>query len=216
MKSFLPLTFLLIFNSCASVDTSRIAPGYAEAFKAINQVLFGVNNSFPPEVIKNIPYASMLVKIGNGPSALMILESKNNDSYTWVSADGIYLVINNGKIIKTYGLNNNLKERLLPRVDWDQDLLDEMQFTSYSSFSQPTLNNLPVISTYSARVSLDTKLFFDTKKLYFIEEKIVSESIGWEETNKYWVDDTNFVWKSVQHISPRLPKITFEVTKKPL
>ena len=42
----------------------------------------------------------MLVKIGNGPTALMILESKNNEDYTWVSADGVYLVINNGKIIK--------------------------------------------------------------------------------------------------------------------
>ena len=31
------------------------------------------------------------------------------NDYTWVSADGVYLVINNGKIIKTTGLNNNLK-----------------------------------------------------------------------------------------------------------
>ena len=60
-----------------------------------------------PEVIKNIPYASMLVRIGKGPEGLMILESINDDDYTWVSADGVYLVINNGKIIKTHGLNNN-------------------------------------------------------------------------------------------------------------
>ena len=42
----------------------------------------------------------------------MILESINDDDYSWVSADGVYLVINNGKIIKTHGLNNNLKENL--------------------------------------------------------------------------------------------------------
>ena len=28
-----------------------------------------------PEVIKNIPYASMLLRIGKGPQGLMILES---------------------------------------------------------------------------------------------------------------------------------------------
>ena len=43
----------------------------------------------------------MLLKIGKGPNGLMILESLNDDDYTWVSADGVYLVINNGKIIKT-------------------------------------------------------------------------------------------------------------------
>ena len=40
----------------------------------------------------------MLVKIGKGPTALMILEGVNGDEYTWVSADGVYLVLKEGKI----------------------------------------------------------------------------------------------------------------------
>ena len=58
-------------------------------------------NDIDPNIIKNIPYASMLVRIGKGPTALMILESINEDSFTWVSADGVYLVTKNGKIVKT-------------------------------------------------------------------------------------------------------------------
>ena len=52
-------------------------------------------------------------------------------------------------------------------------------------------------------------------ELILIEERIENQYIGWKETNKYWVDDTNFVWKSEQFISPRLPKFIIEVTKKP-
>ena len=83
MKSIL-LLLLIILASCATIDSNRIAPGYAEAYNSIKQLVLGVENNIPPEVIQNIPYASMLVKIGRGPSALMILESVNDEKYTWV------------------------------------------------------------------------------------------------------------------------------------
>ena len=63
-----------------------------------------MKNKIDPEIISNIPYASMMVKNWKWSNALMILESINNDEYTWVSADGVYLVIKEGKIIKTHGL----------------------------------------------------------------------------------------------------------------
>ena len=36
-----------------------------------------------------------------------------------------------------------------------------------------------------------------------------------EVPEKYWLDDSNYVWKSVQNISPKIPPISFTVTKKP-
>ena len=59
------------------------------------------------------------------------------------------------------------------------------------------------------------KVFKKDMELILVEERIENQYIGWKETNKYWVDDTNFVWKSEQFISPRLPKFIIEVTKKP-
>ena len=146
----------------------------------------------------------------------MILESKNNEDYTWVSADGVYLVINNGKIIKTSGLNNNLKERLSASNAWHEAIDPKKEFVSYYTFSMPTLNNLKVTYTHSLKEIDNIELLFGTKRLQLIEEEISSTKVGWFRTNKYWVDDSNFVWKSVQNISPRLPEISFEITKKPL
>ena len=110
------------------IDTNRIAPGYVAAYEAIKLNIFGYENNIDPKVIKNIPYASMLVRIGKGPSALMILESINGDTFTWVSADGVYLVTKNGKIVKTAGLPNNLNQRLDPK----------MKSVSYTHLTLPT------------------------------------------------------------------------------
>ena len=53
------------------------------------------------------------------------------------------------------------------------------------------------------------------KQLNLIEERIENDYIGWRATNKFWVDDEMFIWKSHQSISPKLPKFYIEVTKKP-
>lgn len=215
MKPVVLIFLLVLINSCASLDRNNIAPGYIQAFYSIKEALAGSDSKISPDLIKNIPYASMLVKIGKGPEALMILESVNNENYTWVSADGVYLVINNGKIIKTSGLPNNLSEILLPSIDWDDNFLRKTKFISYFSYTLPKLNNLKVISTYSIKETRNVDLTFKSKNLKLIEERIIASEVGWSKTNRYWLDDEKFIWKSQQNISPRLPVIYYEVTKKP-
>ena len=201
--------------SCSSIDTNRIAPGYVAAFNSIKQLITGDQSSIAPEIIDQIPYASMLVSIGNGPKALMILERISSDEYTWVSADQIYIVTRKGKIIKTSGLINNLKETLSPFNGWNEDLYNLKDFVSYNSFTDPVLNNLRVISNYSSESYSEEELLFGVKNLKLVSEEISSREIGWYRTNKYWLDENNFVWKSVQNISPILPEIYIEITKKP-
>lgn len=199
---------------CSTVNSNNIAPGYGQAYSAIKDFMFGTKSNIDLEYINKIPYASMLVKIGNGPTGLMILESKSDNKYTWVSADGVYLVISEGKIIQSKGLPNNLDETLSSFKSWDFEPEDQ-EYISYNSYDKPELNNLKIISTYKSksieRVDLQVR-FLD---LTVIEEKIHAEIVGWKEINRYWLDDVGFVWKSKQSISPRLPEITFIVTKKP-
>lgn len=209
------MTTIIFLLSCSSIDTNRIAPGYVAAFTSIKQLITGDQSSIASDLIDQIPYASMLVSIGNGPKALMILERISGDEYTWVSADQIYIVTRKGKIIKTSGLINNLKETLSPFNGWNEGLYDVKDFVSYNSFTDPVLNNLKVISNYSSESYGEEELMFGVKNLKLVSEDISSEEIGWYRTNKYWLDENNFVWKSVQNISPILPEIYIEITKKP-
>lgn len=216
MKKIIFLFPIVFFISCSSLNNGKIAPGYFQAFESITNLIFGYDNQIDPQIIENIPYASIKVRIGNGPEALMILQRVNGDEYTWVSADEVYLVIKNGKIIKTQGLPNNLFEKLTTFRGW-KDITDKDEvFITYSSFRNPELNNLEVSSQYSNEGKTELQLTFVKKELLLISERILAESIGWKKTNSYWLDENNFVWKSKQHISPRLPPIHYEITKKPL
>jgi hypothetical protein len=71
-----------------------------------------------------------------------------------------------------------------------------------------------VSSVYLQKNKNTTELLLGNKDLKLVEERISSKEVGWFKVNKYWLDDSNFVWKSIQHVSPRLPEIHIEVTKK--
>ena len=171
------------------------------------------------EIIENIPYASGLLKIGKGTQGLVILESIENKNYLWVSKDNVYIVIRDGRIERSLGLINNLTQ--ITSIDQSfKSLLTKTnpvsKYYSYYSFEEPLLLDLKVSISIENKGIQEIEILGERKKLILIEESISSELIRWNEKNKFWVDpDDYFVWKSIQHISPKLPEFIFEVTKKP-
>ena len=217
-KNFLFL-FAIILNliSCSALDTNRIAPGYVETFKAINNILFG----FPEEkinadIINQIPYASILLRIGNGPEGLMILESIENEKHIWVSADGVFIATNKGRIVGTKGLGNNL-QKVLHEIDFKAslDIKNRTNSKAYYSYENPNLINLELETSYTVSGIEEVLILDKTRKLTRLDEVIENRYLGWKATNKYWIDKTGYVWKSEQYISPKVPKLVIKVTKKP-
>jgi len=217
MNKYKEIICIGLLTGCSSIDLSRVAPGYTEAFNAIQTIIYGYENtSITPELVENIPFASMIMNIGNGPKGLMILESKRDSKSIWVSADDVYLVEDHGKITQTRGLNNNL-DGILYTTDFSKLIhVDTNQtFTYYASFSEPRLSNLKLQVNFVRKEKTLITLFNRDLFLTLIEEKIRSDDLGWNVTNRYWIDDDSFIWKSEQSISPKVPKIFIQVTKKP-
>ena len=215
LKKYL-ITLVVILSSCSVLDTNRVASGYVAAFKAIDNALFGYDDfDIDRELVKNIPYASSLVKIGNGPKGLMILESIINKEETWVSADGLYIVIKAGRIIKTSGFANNLTNFQFQSKF--QEVGDDVSINQlyYYSYDKPELNNLPIKVSLLKRTTEKVTILDEEKTLTLYEEELSNDYLGWKVVNKFWLDKEFFVWKSEQFISPKLPKILIEVTKKP-
>ena len=215
MTKYFNLIFLFVAVSGCSSLSNSIAPGYSEAFRTINNAVFGYKDTqITKEIIDNIPYASSLLKIGKGPQGLLILESLSGNKETWISADDVYLVIQNGRIIKTAGLNNNLIDFISPVKDFND--LDQDQVNRYFySYDQPYLRNLEVRAELKVKTKEPVELFNKTLNLLLIEEEITNDYLGWNYTNRFWVDDQGEVIKSIQYISPRLPPFSLLVTKKP-
>ncbi len=208
------LTFLL---SCSSFPLNNIAPGYLETFKSIKNAVLGFEDSFiTRELVNNIPYASKTLKIGKGPKGLMILESINKDEMIWISADPIYLVTKNGRIIKTEGLENDLKGVIYPRISFEEILEKPTNLlTSYYSYDNPELNNLELKIRYFVQAKEEVFILNTKYDLTLVEEVVSNDKLGWNFKNLYWLDENFYVWKSQQTINPKIPEFTIEVTKKP-
>lgn len=216
---FLSLTVtMLLIHGCSLIPTNNIAPGYPESYQAIKNAIFGFpDNKISPSLVNNIPYASMLLKIGKGPSGLLILESKSMDGrYTWLSADGVYIVTKEGRIVSTAGLPNNLINQIMPIEDFEE-LLEGNKNESkyYYSFDKPLLRNLDLTINYKKGNIEEVDILGQKRKLRIIYEVGKNDYLGWNFKNKYWIDEENFVWKSEQTISPKLPALRIEITKKP-
>ena len=208
----------ILFSSCSSLKlNNNIAPGYIDAYQSISKAIFGYNSdSISKEVINNIPYASIKMKIGKGPEGLLILESLKDQKQLWISADDVYFVIQNGRIVATKGLENNLTSLVIPKEVTDLNNINEaIIYKHYSSYDNPKIYNMEKVVSYKKLGKKEVSLLNGKMMLNLIEEVTLNIYLGWKVSNLYWLDDDGFIWKSEQNISPKLPTVYIEVTKKP-
>ena len=220
IKVFCFICIMQAHIACSSMNSERIAPSISGAYDSIKGALFGFADPIiNQEIINRIPYASALLKIGKGSNGLIILESINSDSYIWVSKDNVYLEIKDGRIVQTVGLFNNLTNLTLPNQSFEKVLNDPkavMNHLSYFSYDQPYLLDLEVKISIVNKGLQEIEILGEVKSLILIEESISNDEIRWNAKNLFWVDPKDyFVWKSVQHISPKLPSFTLQITKRP-
>lgn len=216
----LTVTIVYTLGACASINSNNIASSYFIAFEALKDTIFGQpDNLITRDLVEKIPYASAKLKIGKGPAGLVILESIENNQYTWVSADKVFVVVKKGRIIRTLGLSNNLTSFESSNQTFKELIVENeptLDYFTYYSYDKPLLVDLKMQVHLSKKGIQSVTILGEVKNLILIEEEISNDYIKWRAKNQFWVDPKDFfVWKSVQHISPKLPEFIFEVTKKP-
>ena len=216
LRAFIIFNYFLII-SCAQ-NPNIIPSSYSTIFNSLSNSLFNEQEGISLEVIANIPYASSLINFNKSSKSLIILQSKNNDIYTWVSSDKRIFFTENGRIVGTVGLPNDLYKIKRPEISFSQILngTSLTNYIAYYSFRKPELDNLRVEITVEVLGEQNIMLLGGERSLILVEERLVSKKINWKRINRFWIDPKSFfVWKSEQNISPKLPMLTFETTKKP-
>ena len=98
-----PLKENVVSNSVKNFFSSNL---WVNSF---SKVIFGYPDyPLTREMVEEIPYASLRIKIGKGPAGLMILQEKEDEKYSWVSKDSVLIKIQDGRIVRTSNLNNDL------------------------------------------------------------------------------------------------------------
>ncbi len=161
-----------------------------------------------------VPYASIGVRVGDGPEQMLVLAADMQGGRLWTSAAHMALVTRDGRIVRTAGLAHNLSastgggpagfadpdaRTLTRKVDfWDLNLFDvTLQCRIAPRWPEP-------VTILGARI-----------KTHRVEESCKSARPDWSFTDVFWIDDSGLVWKSVQHVHPGLDPVTVEVLRPP-
>jgi len=160
------------------------------------------------------PYASMAIRLGDGDESMLILATAENTKYLWTSASHITLVTVSGRITRTAGLADDLGS-LTPTQNYGGE--ESSRTYWIADFPAHNLYNISItcrrVDVGSDKVSILGKLL-PTRRL---EEYCRSESknLIWNFKNTYWADEAGFVWRSIQHTSPNLNPIEFNILRPP-
>jgi hypothetical protein len=168
--------------------------------------------------IDKLPYASIRAKMGRSGKVLMILGRYDGNDLHWISADNAVIATRNGRIVKTVGLKNDIRETRFP--DPDPIALGAHKLT------QPAIHIRLVDFLAEQHFSVIVKSVLQRTRrenitilereydTFVIREDNEVEQLGWSYTNVFWVDaDTGFVWRSIQYFSPSLPPIEIDILK---
>ena len=207
--------------SCSALP-NEIGGKWRSAIQGIGGYVFGYEDyPITQEMVAEIPYASLKLKIGKGPAGLLILQEIKNEDSIWVSSDNASFTVRNGRIVKTIGLPNNIYSYFISEKDstFEEFLAnEELKKTSYRTFSlsNPKVRSFRLKVVTRALGKRKIQILGREIETLLIEEYVSNEYIRWENKNLYWIDiSTGYVWKSEQQFAPNIPVIYIEVLKKP-
>ncbi len=210
--------FLSLYLFIGSILLVSCSSGtiYSELFNTMSSLLTEPKD-IPLEKINSVSFASMQARIGRSKNSLIVLEEERDNILKWTSSNNIKIYTLNGYVIRLSGLENELENIELDRkhpVLTKNFTFEKVNLTSFYSFDNPRLINLPI----------KTEMYFDRDDFIYLQgvkikvrifiEKTKQNLISWKFENELWVNDEGEILKSIQSFTPKNPKIYTLLTKK--
>lgn len=202
-----------ILNGCANSPLGQ-------TMASISEITIGNRASIDPHYVNNLPYASVLVSRANKQKVLLILGKVEGQQLHWVSTEKSVLITQGGRIVQTVGLEENLVKTSflahehISETQADNPTLD-MPLTTHRTIDlQPGNRFGIVVQTRTKSLGKDKVTILSKEHLTtLVEEQCEARDLQWTFKNLFWLGEDGVAWKSLQHIAPKQPPITIEVTK---
>jgi hypothetical protein len=172
--------------------------------------------SMSAEEIKNFDNTRHIISINKNDEKISYLNKTYFDNHLkrWSLNDEIFYILNNGKIVKTIGLKNDL-EIISYKSFLNEDItqIDGKKSKAIIRFSNPESNYLKILYEYKIIDKGAMKNLKDQKVDYLlIEESFNIPLIRWSGNNYYWIDGEKNIIKTSQYIDPQNNKflLTFQ------
>lgn len=214
-------TFLLVSGLVLSSALGGCSSGGStdfRSFASIARLAFAPPQRVTIKQASAISYATIGIRIGNGPQAIGILATDDGAQRLWAVGPKIMIATTqDGQIQRTVGLPYNLS--------WLVPLGPQMGASAPSPRRRSGWSaDFADLAVYSATIQCEDILFGNVRipilgKLVTTRRsnvRCVAPQLKWTFQNTYWTDpQTGLVWKSIQHIHPKLAPIEIEVLRPP-
>tara|TARA_B100000768_G_scaffold181549_1_gene205004 strand:+ start:2400 stop:2999 length:600 start_codon:yes stop_codon:yes gene_type:complete len=179
--------------------------------KSTNENLFSEHKPFKiTQEIKFSPYAMQTISINNENEQLFFLNSVSNTSFKWSNSDKVKIYTINGKIVKTFGFDNDFE------IKFYEGFKNMKSSEGLIKFNNPESGFMQIFFSYELIKDGSMKKIIDNSDFQYtlIKESFNVPLIKWSGANYYWVDKEMDIWQSKQIINPFNSKIRLKVLKK--
>jgi hypothetical protein len=214
MASPVPLARRLFLTGAATILCQACGDTWTKGIPqaARTYVLKGEDLTLTRDDVTRIPYASIAVRFSNNAQSLLILARYEGDDLHWISTQREVLVTRHGRLVKTYGLPNDIRDTHFMTADpvGKPIAADAMQSDCLRTIDlEPRHVDGIVIRSRFENAGREELTILDAKlatELWI--ESNVAPDLDWSFTNRFWIDaGSGYVWKSQQYLSPGLPPL---------
>ncbi|MEL4013300.1 YjbF family lipoprotein [Dryocola clanedunensis] len=165
--------------------------------------------------IQNMRYASQYMSINGGPQLFVVLAYDENGQQKWVTQDRATLVTQNGRVVKTVGLGDNLTQvsnltddplakvnQIIDGATWTR----QMAWTEHQQVRMATAR-----STFRWDGSDTLKVGSSVTPVRVLDEEVTASGKSWH--NRFWVDSDGHIRQSKQYLGPDYWPITTVLLK---
>jgi len=190
------ICFMCIFLVCAC---TTIPIGYLDtlgtAYKSLRNY---PGTEIDKDYYDGFQYSFIRAQFSGAPPVILVLSKVENNEFFWVGSDGSTLTTNqDGKIIKTEGINRDIEFISTGKKKYKLNLFNP------DAFYQPYESNLNKPS-YTNINYLDSEI-----SVMLREEEFYSKIIGWKNKNSYYYFEGRPI-RTVQNIHPYLPSLRLD------
>lgn len=208
---------LLLLSGCSATSS--------DTYTTLRYALLGVDDvEVTSEKVRELPYASAYLRVGNNPQALVVLAFADLDgSLSWVSSDNKLFVTKSGRLSKTVGLENDLylvasswpdPLQKIAKVPDDVFNLGAMRWQYNAEWEKDYVSGYNMQVQFISTVPEKLLILDKTHDVILIDELV---SFGQDQNswhNYYWFEpSTGRVLKSQQQLGPELPVIEMTILK---
>ena len=216
LRLFIPLGLLLL-SGCSATST--------DTYATLRYAFLGVDDvEVTTEKVRELPYASAYLRVGDNPQALVVLAFADPDgSLSWVSSDNKLFITKAGRLYKTVGLENDL---YLVASSWPDPLqkMADSPDDVWNPDAIPWQYNAEWENDYVSGYKMQAKFISAVPEKLLILDKLhdvmlVDELVSFGQSqnswhNYYWFErSTGRILKSQQQLGPDLPVIEMTILK---